>query len=145
MASPAMAGAVAQPVAEVAAAAPEETAGMGLVVWAAEEVVGRSSMVQTVQTQEAVADTSAVAQAAAKIMAIVPFAPAAEEVEEESLVAASYSFSMEAMEPMAPTAAVAAAAALAHPTTAAAIMRAAVVVMADLAAEVEAQGQSARS
>ena len=57
----------------------------------------------------------------------------------------SFRISMEAMEPMAPTAAVAVAAVLAHPTMAVATMRAVVVVMADLAAEVEAQGQSARS
>jgi hypothetical protein len=142
VAYPATAGEAALAVAEAVAEAPEETVGMELLLAVAEVVVAPSLMVETVPTRVAVAHTSAVAQVAAKIMAMVPLAPAAVAAEEERSAAASYSFSMEAMEPMEPTAAVAVAVVLAHPTTAVVSMRAEVVVMADLAVVVEAQGRS---
>src|SRR5215471_8366287 len=143
-ASRATAEAVALAVPEVAAAAPEEMVGTALLVSAGVEEVGLSSMVQTVPTRVVVADTFAVGQAV-KIMAMMPLAPAAEEVVVESSVTVSCRLSMEAMQPMVPTVAVAVAAALAHPTQTVATMRAAVEATADLVAAVEVQEPSARS
>jgi hypothetical protein len=82
-------------------------------------------------TKGAQADSFAAAEAASQIMAMAPLAPAEQEVEEETPVAASWTLPMEAMEPIAPTVPVAVAGATA--TTSLAMPGAAVVAMAVLA------------
>jgi hypothetical protein len=78
-----MAGLAAVSVEAAVAVAPEDTVEMDLVEVEAVEVA-RSSMAQTVSFPEALADTSAVeAAAAARVTAMVAFAPAAAAVEED--------------------------------------------------------------
>jgi hypothetical protein len=83
VACPATAGFPAVKVAAAVAVAPEDTVGMDLVEVEA-VVVAPSSMAQTVKSREALADTSAgEAAAAARIMAMLAFAPAVAAVEED--------------------------------------------------------------
>ena len=123
--------------------APEEMVGVEVKLTVEAEEVAPSSMVETVLTRGAVAHTSAVAQAAPTITAMVPLALAAAAVEEEGPVAESWTLPMEAMEPMAPTVAVGVA--VASVSNSRTRTAAAVVVMADLAGAVAAQERAGLS
>jgi hypothetical protein len=136
VAYPAVAGASSLEVAVEVAVAPEETVAMHFLMEAMEAAqaeVAPSSMVETVDQRGAVAHTSAVAQAAAKIMmAMMPLAPAEVEVEAAQPVGE--------MAAVAPTAEVAV-----EPAPALARFRAAVVATPVLAAEVVPQGSTGHS
>jgi hypothetical protein len=136
---PAMA--VSAALAVAVAVAPEEMVEVERMITEEEVVVAPFSMVAMVDpfmsTKGALADTSAVEEAASQIMAMVPLARVEQEVEEETPVAASWTLPMEAMEPIAPT--VPAAVAGATATISLAMPGVAVVAMAVLAVAVAAR------